>query len=62
MRWEYKTLSFKKRSFFSGSIDAEAFNQQLDALGRDGWELVSICPNSFMGAPSGVVAVLKRQK
>lgn len=62
MRWEYKTLSFKKRSFFSGAIDTEAFNQQLDALGRDGWELVSICPNSFMGAPSGVVAVLKRQK
>jgi len=62
MRWEYKTLSFKKRSFLSGAIDAESLNQQLDALGRDGWELVSVCPNSFMGAPSGIVAVLKRQK
>lgn len=61
MRWEYKTLSFKKRSFFSGTIDSEAFNQQLDALGREGWELVSICPNG-LGAASGVVAVFKRQK
>ncbi|MEN0038352.1 MAG: DUF4177 domain-containing protein [Cellvibrio sp.] len=62
MRWEYKTLSFKKRSFFSGAIDVEAFNQQLDAYGREGWELVSVCPNTSMGAPSGLVAVLKRQK
>jgi hypothetical protein len=57
MRWEYKTLSFKKRSFFSGAIDAEALNQQLDALGREGWELVSV-----LGGHSGVVAVLKRQR
>lgn len=62
MRWEYKTLSFKKRSFFTGAVDADALNQQLDALGREGWELVSICPGSFFGAPSGVIAVLKRQK
>jgi hypothetical protein len=61
MRWEYKTLSYKKRSFFSGAIDAEALNQQLDALGRDGWELVSICPKG-LGTASGVIAVFKRQK
>lgn len=62
MRWEYKTIAFKKRRFFTGAIDADALNQQLDGLGRDGWELVSICPGSFFGAPSGVIAVLKRQK
>lgn len=62
MRWEYKTITFKKRHFFSGSIDLETLNQQLDALGREGWELVSICPNVFMGAPTGVVGVLKRQR
>ncbi len=62
MRWEYKTVAFKKRRFFSGAIDAEAFNQQLDGLGREGWELVSICPSVFMGAPTGVIAVLKRQR
>ena len=62
MRWEYKTISFKKRSFFSGSINVDELNQQLDALGRDGWELVSICPSFCMGAPTGVIAALKRQK
>lgn len=62
MRWEYKTISFKKRNFFSGAIDAEALNQQLDGLGREGWELVSVCPGTFFGTPSGVIAVLKRQR
>lgn len=62
MRWEYTTLSFKKRSFFSGAIDAEALTQQLDSLGREGWELVSVCPGSFFGAPVGLIAVLKRQR
>ena len=62
MRWEYKTITCKKRSFFSGALDAEALTQQLDGLGRDGWELVSICPGSFFGAPVGVIAVLKRQR
>ncbi|MGV8836762.1 DUF4177 domain-containing protein [Cellvibrio sp.] len=61
MRWEYKTLSFKMRSSFFGTLDVDLFNQQLDALGREGWELISICPLG-MGAASGVVAVLKRQK
>ncbi len=62
MRWEYKTLAVKKRKFFSGGIDTDMLKQELDALGRDGWELVSICPNSFMGAPQGIIAVLKREK
>ena len=46
MRWEYKTIKFKKRSFFSGSLDTDELNQEINALGRDGWELVSICPVS----------------
>lgn len=60
MRWEYKTIKFKKSSFFSGSLDTDELNQEINALGRDGWELVSICPAIFMGAPQGVIAVLKR--
>lgn len=60
MRWEYKTIKFKKRSFFSGSLDTEELNQQINILGRDAWELVSLCPAMFMGAPQGVIAVLKR--
>jgi hypothetical protein len=62
MRWEYKTFAFKKRRFFSGSVNVEALSQELESLGRDGWELVSVCPNSFMGAPNGLIVALKRAK
>ena len=40
MRWEYKVIKFNKRSFFSGTIDPEAFEAELNNLGRDGWELL----------------------
>lgn len=33
MRWEYKTINFTKRSFFTGTLIAEAFDIQLNELG-----------------------------
>jgi hypothetical protein len=57
MRWEYKTIKVK-RAFFTGAIDAEAFEVQLNALGRDSWELVCVNQNNL----HGMIAVLKRAK
>ena len=44
MQWEYRTERFDTDvRFFSGTtFDAEKMNQTLNALGRDGWELVSV--------------------
>lgn len=58
MRWEYKTLKFTKRQFFTGAMDPEALEQMLNDLGREGWELVSI--NQAQMQPA--IMVLKRQK
>ncbi|MES2674906.1 MAG: DUF4177 domain-containing protein [Pseudomonadota bacterium] len=56
MRWEYKTLKYTKRSFFTGAVDAEELQQMLNDLGRDGWELVSINQTQMQPA----IIVLKR--
>ncbi len=58
MRWEYKTLKYTKRSFFTGTLDAEALEHALNDLGREGWELVSINQTQMQSA----LVVLKRQK
>lgn len=59
MRWEYKTIDVSvKRAFFGGTIYAGALEEQLNVLGREGWELVCINQNQMQS----VVAVLKRAK
>lgn len=60
-RWEYKTLKVEAKGWLGGKLDAEELTRELNALGRDGWELVSITDlNMVDGMTRQVVAVLKR--
>ena len=56
MRWEYITVSFVSKGFLA-TFDGNAFNEELNKLGEQGWELVSTF--KYEGT-SEVIAVLKR--
>ncbi|MBM3976195.1 MAG: DUF4177 domain-containing protein [Planctomycetes bacterium] len=61
MTWEYKTLFLNTTGFLGGKLDQGALDRELAAIGRDGWELVSIFDtNSYEGVTRLVVAVFKR--
>jgi hypothetical protein len=57
MRWEYKIIEVK-RKFLTGGISPEAFEEQLNGLGREGWELVEVNQSQI----NNVMAILKRSK
>lgn len=57
MKWEYKTIQFIRKNFWTSSLDTQEIRDRLNEAGQDGWELVSFA-TSF-GMQRGV-AVLKR--
>jgi len=47
--------------FLGGKLDGEKFNERLNQLGKEGWELVSVFDTNVQGGRSrDVVAVLKQ--
>ncbi|MBM3988410.1 MAG: DUF4177 domain-containing protein [Planctomycetes bacterium] len=60
--WEYKSVAFEIDPTFEASVDRRALEQKLNALGHEGWELVSLLAASDSdGETSGLLAVLKRE-
>jgi hypothetical protein len=62
MKWEYMTLKFSTTGFWiGGNLNTDEFNQKLNALGEEGWELVSVFDtNQGQGMTRDVIAVFKR--
>jgi hypothetical protein len=62
MKWEYRTVMFDASGWFlGGKLDGQKFNDRLNQLGEEGWELVSVFDTNFtQGGTRDVVAVLKR--
>ncbi len=58
-RWEYKILNIRSENY---RLDP-AYDQQLNELGEDGWELVSITAINFKtGATDHIGMVFKRRR
>lgn len=62
-KWEYYTVMFQATGFwFGGKLDGNSFNEKLNELGEQGWELVSVFDtNMLRGETRDVVAVFKRR-
>ncbi|TAJ16339.1 MAG: DUF4177 domain-containing protein [Planctomycetota bacterium] len=59
--WEYKSVFLNATGFLGGKLDQAGFDRELAALGRDGWELVTVFDtNWYEGSTRHVVAVFKR--
>jgi hypothetical protein len=62
--WEYKTIKFSVGGIMGGAkIDDGGIEEQLNAVGLQGWELVStIVGHKHLGQSDEIVLILKRQK
>lgn len=62
-QWEYKTLKVKSGGFLGGKVDTEKLQEEMNQLGREGWELVSCFDTSMgEGASREIISVFKRKK
>ena len=62
-QWEYKSVQMDVSGFFSTKLESDQLDAELNALGAEGWELVSAFDlNSGHGRSSGVVALFKRPR
>ena len=61
MKWEYKTVKVDTKGLLGGKFDQNSFEQILNGLGQQGWELTNTFDtNQEMGASRHVIAILKR--
>ena len=62
MKWEYRTVVFAATTgAYPGRLDGPEFNDKLNSLGDEGWELVDVTGiNTVNGLTRDVIAVLKR--
>ncbi|MFS0839517.1 DUF4177 domain-containing protein [Paenibacillus sp. UNC499MF] len=62
-RWEYQTLKFFTKGFFvGGKLDLDEFDQDLNEMGAQGWELISCFDTSqHQGSSKEVICVFKRK-
>ncbi|UCB45577.1 MAG: DUF4177 domain-containing protein [Spirochaetota bacterium] len=62
-KWEYRSLTKRIWGWAGVKLDTEEFDDELNELGADGWELVScFTATGGYGKTREVVAVFKRRK
>ena len=64
-KWEYRTLSLVMNEkenlvWYDAQEDLSTVSEKLNALGQEGWELVSVDTNTLSGVTIKTIYYLKR--
>ena len=61
-KYEYKTQVIEAQGLWGGKINVGEFNNSLNEMGRDGWELVgTTASNEAAGRTASIICVFKRE-
>ena len=61
-KFEYKTLFTDAKGALGGKVDQSEFQEELNALGLQGWELVSTVSSAqSYGSTRWLISILKRK-
>ena len=61
-QFRYKTYIYNPTGFTGGHVDEREFEDELNRLGSDGWELVSaVSSNAGNGYTREIVCILKKK-
>jgi Domain of unknown function (DUF4177) len=61
--WEHKTIKVNTKGFNGGILDIDIFDEELNVLGSEGWELVTaLNTNQSSGSSREVIAIFKRPR
>lgn len=61
-KFEYRTLYTDAKGFLGGKIDQTAFQNELNELGSQGWELVStVASAQSYGSTRWLISIFKRK-
>ena len=62
-QFEYKVVVYDTKGFAGGKVKINQFENQLNLVGNDGWEMVSCTStNATYGVSRSIVCIFKRKK
>lgn len=62
-KYEYYTFIYDTKGIWGGVVELNHFQNELNRLGEEGWELVSgISTTQGSGSSKSIVCILKRKK
>ena len=61
-KFEYKTVFTDAKGVFGGKVDINKFQDELNTLGQQGWELVNtVATAQSYGSTRWVISIFKRK-